>query len=100
MDLALLKSERMRRGVTQEQLAKSLGFKDKSSYCLIEKGKTSISVDTANQIAINLGLSKDLAYKIFFSPQVQETSTSTIIQNGDEIENGKYSSEDMYQRIL
>lgn len=100
MDLALLKSERMRRGVTQEQLAKSLGFKDKSSYCLIEKGKTSISVDTANQIAINLGLSKDLTYKIFFTSQVQETSTNTIIQSGGELENGKYSCEDMYQRIL
>lgn len=65
MDLALLRAERMRRGITQEKLAKCLGFKDKSSYCLIEKGKTSISVDTANQIAIHLGLSKDVAYKIF-----------------------------------
>lgn len=66
MDLALLKSERIKRGITQEKLAKSLGFKDKSSYCLIEKGKTSISVDTAKQIAIHLGLSKmkDIFFKI------------------------------------
>lgn len=75
MDLELLKSERVRRGVTQETMAKSLGFKDKSSYCLIEKGKTTISVETANKIAIILGFSKELTYKIFFAPEVQETST-------------------------
>lgn len=94
MDLALLKSERMKRGVTQEKLAKSLGFKDKSSYCLIEKGKTSVSVDTANQIAIHLGLSKDVAYRIFFEPEVQETSTENILPHGGDVENGKHSSED------
>ncbi len=94
MDLALLRAERMRRGITQEKLAKCLGFKDKSSYCLIEKGKTSVSVDTANQIAIHLGLSKDVAYKIFFAPEVQETSTDSILTHGGGVENGKYNSED------
>lgn len=67
MDLALLKAERIKHGFTQEQLAKSLGFKDKSSYCLIENGKTSVSVELANQIAIQLALSKELTYKIFFN---------------------------------
>lgn len=48
MDLALLRAERMKRGITQEKLAKCLGFKDKSSYCLMEKGKDGweIRVDT------------------------------------------------------
>ena len=94
MDLALLKSERVKRGVTQEKLAKLLGFKDKSSYCLIERGKTSVSVDTANQIAIHLGLSKDVAYKIFFEQEVQETSTNAILAHGGEKENAKHNSED------
>ncbi len=94
MDLALLRAERMKRGMTQEKLAKSLGFKDKSSYCLIEKGKVSVSVDTANQIAIHLGLSREIAYKIFFAPEVQETSTNTILTHEDEMENGKCGSED------
>lgn len=84
MDLALLKAERVKCGITQEKLARLLGFKDKSSYCLIERGKTSVSVDTANQIAIHLGLSKDVAYKFFFEPTVQETSTNTIISYGGE----------------
>lgn len=94
MDLALLRAERMRRGITQEKLAKCLGFKDKSSYCLIEKGKTSVSVDTANQIAIHLGLSKDVAYKIFFAPEVQETSTDSILTHGGDMENGEHNSKD------
>lgn len=75
MNLMLLKSERKKRGITQETLAKSLGFKDRSSYCLIERGKTNVSIDTANKIAIFLGLSKEVTYKIFFEPEVQETST-------------------------
>ena len=94
MDLLLLKAERIKRGITQEKLAKSLGFKDKSSYCLIEKGKTSVSVDTANQIAIQLGLSKEVAYKIFFAKEVQETSTNTILTHRGGIENVKHNSED------
>ena len=88
MDLALLRAERMKRGITQEKLAKCLGFKDKSSYCLMEKGKTSISVDIANQI----GLSKEMTYKIFFAKEVQETSTDTILTHGGDVENGKCDS--------
>ena len=70
MNLVLLKVERVRRGVTQEKMAKALGFKDKSSYCLMEKGKTSISVDTANKIATFLELSKEVTYEIFFETKV------------------------------
>ncbi|RKJ46613.1 XRE family transcriptional regulator [bacterium 1XD8-76] len=84
MDLTLLREERIRRGVTQEKLAKSLGFKDKSSYCLIENGKTSVSVEIANKIAVNLGLPKDILYKIFFAPEVQESSTDNIITHEGE----------------
>ena len=92
MNLTLLREERLKRGITQEKLAKYLGFKDKSSYCLIEKGKTSISVDVANQIAIHLGLSKEMTYKIFFANEVQETSTNSIITHGGEKQNVKYNS--------
>lgn len=67
MDLKLLKAERVKQGITQEKLADYLGFKDKSSYCLIEKGKTSISVDTASKIIECLKLSKDTSYRIFFT---------------------------------
>jgi transcriptional regulator with XRE-family HTH domain len=100
MNLTLLKSERIKRGITQEKLAKLLGFKDKSSYCLIEKGKTAVSVDTANKIALHLGLSKDVTYEIFFEQDVQDASTSLILAQGGERENGKCNSEDKLQHIL
>lgn len=70
MNLLLLKSERIKRGITQEELAKDLGFKSKSSYCLIENGKITVSIDTANKIAARLGLTQDLTYKIFFEKNV------------------------------
>lgn len=72
MNLALLKAERIKRGITQEQLAKGLGFKDKSSYCLIENGKTTVSVNIANQIANCLGLSKKLVYEIFLNKKFKK----------------------------
>jgi transcriptional regulator with XRE-family HTH domain len=100
MNLALLKSERVKRGITQEKLAKMLGFKDKSSYWLIEKGKTAVYVDTANQIALYLGLSKDKVYEIFFEREVQDTSTSIILLQEGEKQNVKCSSEDKLQQIL
>ena len=52
MDLTLLRVERVRKGYTQEQLANILGFKNKSSYCLIENGKATVSIELANRIAI------------------------------------------------
>ncbi len=94
MNLTLLKSERMRQGITQEAMAKSLGFKDKSSYCLIEKGKTAISIDTANKISIILGFSQELIYNIFFTSEVQETSTDLIVNHGGDKENVKFNSKD------
>lgn len=66
MDLELLKSERRKLGITQEQMGEYLGFKGRSNYCLMEKGKISISVDVANKIAHYLGLSEEMTQKIFF----------------------------------
>jgi transcriptional regulator with XRE-family HTH domain len=97
MNLSLLKYERLKRGITQEKLAKMLGFKGKSSYCLIEKGKTAVSVDTANKIAHCLGLSKEAVYEIFFDPEVQDASTNIILLQEGEKQNGKYNSKDKLQ---
>ncbi len=83
MNHALLKEERVKRGITQETMAKQLGFKDKSSYCLMEKGKTSISVDVANKIIAVLDLSKTSAYNIFFTPEVKETSINDLILSNE-----------------
>lgn len=80
MDLTLLRVERVRKGYTQEQLANILGFKNKSSYCLIEKGKATVSIELANRIAIALGLSEDITYRIFFADKVQDSSTNQTVK--------------------
>ena len=65
-----------------------------------EKGKTTISVDTANKIAVILGFSKELTYKIFFAPGVQKSSTDSILTHGGGIENVNSYGEGCSQRIL
>lgn len=80
MDLTLLRVERVRKGYTQEQLANILEFKNKSSYCLIENGKATVSIELANRIAIALGLSEDITYRIFFADKVQDSSTNQTVK--------------------
>ena len=75
MNLKLLKEERSKLGYTQKYMAQQLGFKDRSSYCLIEKGKVSVDIEMANRIATILHLSKEKTIEIFFASIVQETST-------------------------
>lgn len=67
MNLKLLKLARTKKGMTQKQMAEKLGFRDKSSYCLIENGKTQISTSTMKRIIAVLQLSEDEAIKIFFA---------------------------------
>lgn len=67
MNLKLLKLARTKKGMTQKQMAEKLGFRDKSSYCLIENGKTQISISTMKRIIAVLQLSEDEAIKIFFA---------------------------------
>ena len=64
MNLELLKSERKAKGYTQKYMAEQLGFKDRSSYCLIENGKCSV-----------LDLSERRTFEIFFASKVQVSST-------------------------
>lgn len=75
MDLELLKQERVAKGFTQKYMAEALGFKDRSSYCLIEKGKCSVDIEMANRIASVLNLSERRTFEIFFASKVQTSST-------------------------
>lgn len=75
MNLELLKQERVSRGLTQKYMAEQLGFKDRSSYCLIENGKCSVDIEVANQIAHILDLSEHKTFEIFFPSKVQVSST-------------------------
>lgn len=63
---ARLREMRKERGLTQEEMAIALGYKDKSSYCLIENGKSRVTVDVANRIATVLNLNSAQTQEIFF----------------------------------
>lgn len=65
-----LRELRKERGLTQEAMALALGYKDKSSYCLIENGKSRVTVDTANKIASVLNLNSTQTQEIFFTYRV------------------------------
>lgn len=65
MDRNALKQERLKKGFTQAYMADQLGFKSRASYCLIEGGETSVSVELAKKISIILGLSQERTTEIF-----------------------------------
>lgn len=56
-------------GYTQDDMAKMLGYKSKSGYCMLENGKVKLTVETAKKISSILGISSE---KIF-EDNVQET---------------------------
>lgn len=70
MNLKLLREERIKNGYTQQYIADKLGFKDRSSYCQIEKGIVSINIETAHKIASILGLTDEKTFEIFFDNKV------------------------------
>ena len=67
MDCKLLREARAAAGVTQEAMAAAIGYKDKSSYCLLEKGGVKSTVDQAKAIKEALGLSVEEYTKIFLT---------------------------------
>lgn len=67
MDHKMLKDERVKAGITQETMAGTLGYKDKSSYCLLENGATKCTVDQAKIIKDTLGLSIEKYKEIFLA---------------------------------
>lgn len=75
MNLSLLAKIRESKGFTQEIMSKKLNYKSKGSYCLIENGKSKISVDLALDIKNILNLSDEEFKRIFFTNKVQETKT-------------------------
>lgn len=65
MNLELLRDIRKQKGVTQEEMAKGLGYKSKSAYCNLELGITKISTEVANQIAILLEMTPEQKISVF-----------------------------------
>ncbi len=68
-----LKQARIDKGITQEQMAKLLGYKSKSHYCMIENGQRGISVEIALRICEILNKSVE---ELFDAVEVHDTPTS------------------------
>ncbi|SNT06234.1 DNA-binding transcriptional regulator, XRE-family HTH domain [Anaerovirgula multivorans] len=58
-----LKTLRVKKGLTQKEMAIKLGYKYTSGYNQLEKGKRKIDIETAQKISMILG---EPVEKIFF----------------------------------
>lgn len=65
MDYELLREARLDAGLTQEAMAALLGYKDKSSYCLLENGTVKFTVEQSRTIKRVLNLSLEKYAQIF-----------------------------------
>jgi len=72
LNLGKLKELRKAKGLTQEQMAKLLGYKDKSGYCQLENGNIKMTLEKAIKISKILGV--DIK-EIFFETHVENGST-------------------------
>jgi putative transcriptional regulator len=72
MKLDNLKILRKKKGITQEEMAKRLGYKGKSGYCQLENGTVKMTLEQAHKIAEILG---EDPKNIFFDNKVHATLT-------------------------
>ena len=65
MNTQLLRDIRIRKKKTQADMAKALGYANKSAYCLIEIGVNKVTTDTASKIATELSMTRDEKLAVF-----------------------------------
>ena len=71
LDLNRLKAERIAKGMTQEEVAKKMGWKTREPYAKRENGIVIISADELVSLALIFGYTKD-DLGIFFNQNVLE----------------------------
>jgi transcriptional regulator with XRE-family HTH domain len=69
-----LKYLRTKYDMTQEDMAKLLRFKGKSSYCLIEKGKTELSIEKLMIVSDYFGVTLDELIKQDLTERSEKTT--------------------------
>ena len=65
MNYEQLRIARKKRGITQEELAKKIGYAGKSGYSFLESGKIDVSIKISKKIKEALELSDD-EYALIF----------------------------------
>lgn len=71
VDLKRLKAERIANGLTQDDMAKRMGWKDRAAYAKRENGIVSIGANELAKMVTLLGFSQDKIW-IFFKTDVPE----------------------------
>lgn len=97
MNHELLRDIRVEKGVTQEEMAKCLGYKSKSTYCNIELGVTKVSTDVANKIAARLGMNTKQKISVFYRSKFMFYKYDTTGKGGL---NAKPSNKSGGQQVL
>lgn len=69
IDINTIKEKRLTLGYTQDDMARMLGYKSKSGYCMLENGKVKLTIDTAKKISNIL----DISMEKIFNNYIQET---------------------------
>ncbi|MBX0352995.1 helix-turn-helix domain-containing protein [Bacillus toyonensis] len=72
---------RKQKDITQEKLAKMLGFSHASTISFIENGKRRLDAEKIPTLADALGVSID---ELFFAQKVVETTTGEVEAKGNE----------------
>ncbi|MBL1124837.1 helix-turn-helix transcriptional regulator [Streptococcus suis] len=75
INLKRLKAERIAKGLTQDEVANRMGWKDRALYAKRENGLVDIGVNEFANIAAILGFSRD-ELGIFFEDSVPERKLS------------------------
>ena len=69
VDHLRIKAERIAKGLTQDEMAKALGWSDRARYAKRENGIVSFNADELIKVATTLGFTKD-QIGIFFTESV------------------------------
>ena len=69
VDHLRIKAERIAKGLTQDEMAKALGWSDRARYAKRENGIVSFDADELIKVATTLGFTKD-QIGIFFTESV------------------------------
>lgn len=75
LDHLRIKAERIAKGMTQDEMAKALGWKDRVRYAKRENGFVSFDADELIKVATILGYTKD-QLGIFFTSDVPKREQS------------------------
>jgi len=72
----LIKTKRLKKGLTQEQMAHMLNYKSKATYNMLENGPTIITTEHLKTISDILKINRKELVSIFFDNDVHETGTN------------------------